>query len=99
LLVASLQQGGQREGPQDLALVPAHPERAGAGKALLPVGAGAVEVSGEQPQQLRGRQAEADRQRLGVVGDESLELLLDGCRRLQVTAMAGKRLGQPEQGL
>jgi hypothetical protein len=52
LLVASLQQGGQPKGPQDLALVPSHPERAGAGKALFPVGAGAVEVSGEQPQQL-----------------------------------------------
>jgi hypothetical protein len=33
LLVAGLPQGGERQGPEHLALVPGHPQRAGPGKA------------------------------------------------------------------
>ena len=55
LLVAALQHGGEGQGAQDLALVPPLSQGAGPGKTLLAVGAGAVEVPGEQPHHLRGR--------------------------------------------
>ena len=48
------------------------------------VGAGAVEVPGEQPHHLRGRQAQADRERFWVLVDDGLELLFDGCCGLQL---------------